>query len=199
MARSIAPPDRNCWPNAGRSAAAQTGAAKITRGYRLPAKHVIHAVGPVWSGGGQGEDELLASCYRTALELAAAHRLSRSRFRRSRPASIAFRPTAPPASRSARWLRNLPARARGIERVVFCCFGPSAADHHIAAFADSGWPEAAAKRLAMPLPQRCIAAISYDNYISFLILCSLYHRGGDPELSCCRDRSIENLLLPSTM
>src|SRR3954451_20813629 len=44
----------------------ETGAAKITRGYRLPAKHVIHAVGPVWHGGGSNEDELLASCYRTA-------------------------------------------------------------------------------------------------------------------------------------
>ena len=51
-----------------------TGAAKITRGYRLPAKHVIHAVGPVWNGGGHGEEELLASCYRAALDLAAAHR-----------------------------------------------------------------------------------------------------------------------------
>src|SRR5262245_66661097 len=53
-----------------------TGSAKITRGYRLKAKHVIHAVGPVWGGGGKGEDDLLASCYRTALALAAAQRLS---------------------------------------------------------------------------------------------------------------------------
>src|ERR1700747_36175 len=52
-----------------------TGSAKITRGYRLAAKHVIHAVGPVWSGSGKGEDELLASCYRTSLDLDAAHRL----------------------------------------------------------------------------------------------------------------------------
>src|SRR5947209_8637726 len=43
-----------------------TGSAKITRGYRLPARRVIHAVGPVWQGGGSGEDDLLASCYRTA-------------------------------------------------------------------------------------------------------------------------------------
>ncbi len=52
-----------------------TGSAKITRGYKLPAKYVIHAVGPVWSGGKNGEPELLASCYRTALGLAAANNL----------------------------------------------------------------------------------------------------------------------------
>ena len=49
-----------------------TGSARITRGYRLPAAYVIHAVGPVWDGGTHDEDALLASCYRTALELAAA-------------------------------------------------------------------------------------------------------------------------------
>src|SRR5580692_12583783 len=58
----------------------KTGGAKITRGYRLPARHVIHAVGPVWNGGGEGEEELLASCYRTALDLAAAHRLTSIAF-----------------------------------------------------------------------------------------------------------------------
>src|SRR5438132_3692931 len=52
-----------------------TGSAKITRGYRLKAKHVIHAVGPVWGGGSKGEEDLLASCYRTALALAAQHHL----------------------------------------------------------------------------------------------------------------------------
>src|SRR6202453_3268048 len=51
----------------------QTGGAKITLGYRLPAKHVIHTVGPVWSGGARGEPALLASCYRTSLTLAVAH------------------------------------------------------------------------------------------------------------------------------
>src|SRR5262245_55826572 len=52
-----------------------TGSAKITHGYKLKARHVIHAVGPVWSGGSKGEDDLLASCYRTALALAAEQRL----------------------------------------------------------------------------------------------------------------------------
>src|ERR1700685_2865776 len=50
----------------------ETGSAKITRGYRLPAKHVIHAVGPVWQGGGSGEDDLLAACYRPARALGGA-------------------------------------------------------------------------------------------------------------------------------
>src|ERR1700694_1149875 len=54
----------------------KTGSAKITKGYRLKARAVIHAVGPVWHGGGSDEDALLAGCYRTALDLAAAHKLN---------------------------------------------------------------------------------------------------------------------------
>src|SRR5947208_16051899 len=57
-----------------------TGSAKITRGYRLPAKHVIHAVGPVWRGGKADEEALLASCYRTALNIGAEHRLASIAF-----------------------------------------------------------------------------------------------------------------------
>jgi O-acetyl-ADP-ribose deacetylase len=57
-----------------------TGDAKITRGYRLPARHVIHTVGPVWHGGTQGEPELLASCYRRSFEVAAEHGLTSIAF-----------------------------------------------------------------------------------------------------------------------
>src|SRR6185295_7854346 len=53
-----------------------TGASKITRGYDLPAAHVIHTVGPIWDGGEHGEDDRLASCYRSALQLASLHRLA---------------------------------------------------------------------------------------------------------------------------
>jgi O-acetyl-ADP-ribose deacetylase (regulator of RNase III) len=58
----------------------ETGDAKITGAGRLPARHVIHAVGPVWRGGGEGEPELLASCYRRAIELAAEHSCARVAF-----------------------------------------------------------------------------------------------------------------------
>ena len=58
----------------------ETGDAKITRGYRLPARHVIHAVGPVWHGGSQGEDGALASCYRRAIELCQSHALASIAF-----------------------------------------------------------------------------------------------------------------------
>jgi len=57
-----------------------TGQAKITKGYKLPAQHVIHTVGPVWSGGKHGEPDLLASCYRESLKLAAGHQLKTVAF-----------------------------------------------------------------------------------------------------------------------
>src|SRR5690242_10423055 len=57
-----------------------TGEARITRGYDLPAKHVIHTVGPVWEGGGSGEDEDLANCYRNSLALAVRHNLKTIAF-----------------------------------------------------------------------------------------------------------------------
>jgi O-acetyl-ADP-ribose deacetylase len=116
----------------------ETGGAKITRGYRLPAKHVIHAVGPVWSGGGKGEEELLASCYRTALALAGEHRLTSLAFPAISTGVYRF-----PADRAARIAvgtvtAELAAASRGVGRVMFCCFTRDAADHHMAAFTELG-------------------------------------------------------------
>jgi O-acetyl-ADP-ribose deacetylase len=113
-----------------------TGSAKITRGYRLKARHVIHAVGPVWGGGGKGEDDLLASCYRTALSLAAEHGLSSVAFPAISTGVYAF-----PADRAARIaVRTVAAEVtpRQFARVIFCCFSPDSAQHHQDAFKDLG-------------------------------------------------------------
>jgi O-acetyl-ADP-ribose deacetylase len=116
----------------------ETGSAKITRGYRLRARHVIHAVGPVWGGGGNGEDELLAGCYRSALALAAERGLASVAFPAISTGVYHF-----PPDRAARVavgtvaaeIANAP---RGMARVVFCCFSPDSAAHHQAAFAELG-------------------------------------------------------------
>jgi O-acetyl-ADP-ribose deacetylase (regulator of RNase III) len=115
-----------------------TGSAKITRGYKLTAKHVIHAVGPVWSGGKNGEPELLASCYRTALGLAADNNLHSIAFPAISTSVYRF-----PADLAARIAAStvaseISANARGINRVVFCCFSNESADHHVNAFAELG-------------------------------------------------------------
>ena len=115
-----------------------TGSAKITRGFRLPAKHVIHAVGPVWRGGVGGEDELLASCCRTSLALAATYRLTSIAFPAISTGVYGF-----PADRAARIAvgtvtADLAGSDRGITQIVFCCFAQGAADHHLTAFTELG-------------------------------------------------------------
>lgn len=114
-----------------------TGEAKITKGYRLPARHVIHAVGPVWHGGGSGEDALLASCYRNSLSLAAAHKLNSIAFPAISTGVYRF-----PADRAAKIavataITEVSAR-RAVPRIVFCCFGVDSAMHHATAFAEMG-------------------------------------------------------------
>jgi O-acetyl-ADP-ribose deacetylase (regulator of RNase III) len=98
-----------------------TGEARITRGYRLKARHVIHAVGPVWSGGGRGEDALLASCYRNSFRLAAEHGLKTLAFPSISTGAYRF-----PVERAARIAlaetRQALERHPGIERVRFVCF-----------------------------------------------------------------------------
>jgi len=115
-----------------------TGSAKITRGYRLKARHVIHAVGPVWSGGNKDEEALLASCYRTALDLAADNSLTSIAFPAISTGIYRF-----PADLAARIAvgtvaAEIAARPRGIPRVVFCCFAAGSAEHYKDAFAELG-------------------------------------------------------------
>ena len=115
-----------------------TGSAKMTRGYELPALHVVHAVGPVWSGGQRGDPDLLASCSRTALALAADRGLRSIAFPAISTGVDRF-----PAKHAARIaagtvVSEISADARGISRVVFCCFSKESAEHHINAFAELG-------------------------------------------------------------
>lgn len=107
----------------------ETGDAKITKGYGLPAGHVIHTVGPVWHGGGSGERELLASCYRRSLEVASengcrtiafpAISTGVYRFPADEAALIAV-------STVAETLKAMP----DIETVTFCCFDAASAERH---------------------------------------------------------------------
>ena len=97
----------------------KTGEAKITRGYRLPARHVIHTVGPVWRGGTHGEPDLLASCYRCSLEVALAHGVRSIAF----PAiscGIYGYPIEPAAEIA---VREVGAFASQLDEVIFACFG----------------------------------------------------------------------------
>jgi O-acetyl-ADP-ribose deacetylase len=114
-----------------------TGAAKITAGYQLPARHVIHTVGPVWRGGGGDEDELLASCYRSSLALAGAHQLASIAFPAISTGVYGFPPDRAAGIAVATVITALPDNP-GLHNVVFCCFDRRAAEHHEAAFQAQG-------------------------------------------------------------
>jgi len=110
----------------------QTGQAKITKGYRLPAKFVIHAVGPRYSDGRHGEPELLASCYSTSLKLAVANGVRSIAF----PAiscGIYGYPIPDAARIAVRTVADFLAKEMSIERVVFACFGQDVLEAYRAA------------------------------------------------------------------
>ena len=117
----------------------ETGGAKMTLAYRLPARHVIHAVGPVWRGGGHGEDFALASCYRRAIELGQAHGLASMAFPAISTGVYGF-----PADRAARIAVATTVAALTaaplVRLVIFCCFSEDGAASHLRPLASVGSP-----------------------------------------------------------
>jgi len=114
----------------------ETGNAKITPGFRLPARYVIHTVGPVWGGGERGEDRLLANCYRISFALARDHGLTSIAYPAISTGAYGFPPDR--AARIAlRTVLAALAEDGSIERVEFCCFGVESRRHHEVAFAEA--------------------------------------------------------------
>jgi O-acetyl-ADP-ribose deacetylase len=110
-----------------------TGEARITRGYRLPARHVIHTVGPVWRGGSHREKELLASAYRSSLDLALKHSLRTIAFPAISTGVYAF-PAGAAAEIAVRTVNEVATlNPDAFEEIVFCCFSEGSAARHRAA------------------------------------------------------------------
>jgi O-acetyl-ADP-ribose deacetylase (regulator of RNase III) len=109
-----------------------TGHAKITRGYKLPAKWVIHTVGPVWRDGSHGEDKLLASCYRSCFALVEQHGIKTVAFPCISTGAYGF-PMERAARIAIREMKSFLERNQSVEKVILVCFGASALEIHEAA------------------------------------------------------------------
>lgn len=115
----------------------ETGKAKITKGYRLPAKYVIHTPGPIWHGGGRGEAELLASCYRSCLTLASEYGCKTVDFP-SISTGVYHFPLAKAAEIAVKTITGYLAQHPEIERVRMVCFNEQTAVHYEKALRDCG-------------------------------------------------------------
>ena len=102
----------------------KTGDAKLTRGYKLPAKFIIHTVGPVWNGGSRGEVDLLASCYRRSLEVAVQRELASIAFPAISTGIFGF-PLQPAAEIAISTVRAFTESPTSLREVIFCCYSPA--------------------------------------------------------------------------
>jgi O-acetyl-ADP-ribose deacetylase (regulator of RNase III) len=115
-----------------------TGEAKITQGYHLKARAVIHAVGPVWMGGIADEHTLLAGCYRNAIALAVEHGLESLAFPAISTGIYRFPPDLAARIAVGTVASELSGRPHTLSRVIFCCFSAESAAYHKDAFGDLG-------------------------------------------------------------
>ena len=137
MVPSTRPPGRACSKNAAPLKGCDTGDAKITGGYRLPSAHVIHTVGPIWSGGNADEDRLLARCYRRFLEVAVENELQMIAFPAISTGIYGF-PVDRAVQIAVRTVSNFLNVSPGIAEVIFCCFSEESAEAHRAALGGVG-------------------------------------------------------------
>jgi O-acetyl-ADP-ribose deacetylase len=105
----------------------KVGEAKITKGYRLPARHVIHTVGPVWNGGAPGVAEKLASCYRNSLKLGSANDIGSIAFPAISTGIYGYPPAEAAQIALATVMETLPSLSPAPTRVIFCCFDAATA------------------------------------------------------------------------
>ncbi len=113
-----------------------TGEARLTRGYQLAAKWVIHTVGPVWHGGDRGEDELLANCYRNSLALAEKHGLSMIAFPSISTGAYGF-PVGRAAKIAVSECKAFLDRSLAVEQIVLFCYGQAALACHMQALRET--------------------------------------------------------------
>lgn len=113
-----------------------TGEAKITKGYKLPSKYVIHTVGPVWSGGARGEDDLLRNCYRNSLALAVRHGIRTLAFPSISTGAYRF-PIERASGIAVETVRECLNEMKSIEKVVFVCFSKSDGEVYEKALAEA--------------------------------------------------------------
>jgi O-acetyl-ADP-ribose deacetylase len=109
----------------------ETGDAKMTKGYKLRARYVIHTVGPMWRGGSHGETELLASCYRRCLEIARTHDLASIAFPAISTGVYRY-PPEEAAQIAVGTARNFTERPTSLREIIFCCFS----DHDYAIYTE---------------------------------------------------------------